>query len=64
MSMQLSTFQTFPGGKQDRKSPLNVLVKLFSPACNGDISEVKNNANIQCWFSDFYTQKFEKSIVA
>ena len=55
MSMQLSTFQTFPGGKQDRKSPLNVLVKLFSPVFfrNGDISEVKNNANIQCWFSDF-----------
>ena len=57
MSMKLSTFQTFPGGKQDRKSPLNVLVKLFSPTCNGAISEVKNNANIQCWFSDFLYPK-------
>ena len=30
MSMQLSTFTTFPGGKQVRKTPLNVLVKLFN----------------------------------
>ena len=26
MSMELSTFQTFPGGKQGRKSPLNNLI--------------------------------------
>ena len=29
MSMQLSTFKTFPGGEQGRKSALNVLVKHF-----------------------------------
>ena len=29
MSMELSTFQTFPGGRQGLKSPLNVLVGLF-----------------------------------
>ena len=34
MSMELSTFQTLPGGRQGLKSPLNVLVEL---ACNGDI---------------------------
>ena len=57
MSTQLSTFHTFPGGKQDRKSPLNVLVKFFGPTSNGDISAVKNNANIQCWFSAFLYPK-------
>ena len=31
-------FQTFSGWK----SPLNVLVKLFQPTCNGDISVVKD----------------------
>ena len=29
VSTKLSTFQTFPGSKRSRKSPLNVLVKLF-----------------------------------
>ena len=29
MHMQLSSFQTSPGGKQGRKSPFNVLVKTF-----------------------------------
>ena len=51
MSTQLSTFQTFPGGKQGRKSPLNVSEKLLWPTCNGNISEVKNNRNIQGWIS-------------
>ena len=48
MSMELLTFQTFPGGKQGLKSPLNVLVGLFKLMCNGDIFKVKNNANIYC----------------
>ena len=29
MSMQLSTFRTFPESKQERKSPLHVLGKHF-----------------------------------
>ena len=29
MSMELSTFQTFPEGKQGRESPLNVFKKIF-----------------------------------
>ena len=33
MSMQLSTFQTFSRDKQDRQSPLNVLVKHYLPTC-------------------------------
>ena len=36
MSMELSTFQAFPRGRQGLKSPLNVLV------------EVKLNPKIQC----------------
>ena len=38
MSMQPSTFLNLPGGKQEQKSPLNVLVKLFKPTYNDNIS--------------------------
>ena len=39
MSIYATTdFQIFSGGK----SPLNVLVKLFQPTCNGDISAFKD----------------------
>ena len=40
-------FTTFPGGEQDRKLPANVLVNLLNQICNGDISAVKNDTNLQ-----------------
>ena len=36
--MQLLTFRVF----LRLKSPLNVLIKLFQPTCNGDISAFKD----------------------
>ena len=49
LSTRRSRFKIFPGDKKGSKTPLNVLVKLFETTCNGDISEVKNHANIQWW---------------
>ena len=54
MSMQLSTFQTFPVGRQGRKSPLNVLEKLFN---QHTMVAVKNNANSVLVFSFFIPKK-------
>ena len=57
MSMELSTFKTFSGDKQARKSPLNVLVVLFQPTCDGDISAVKITQTFSVSFQLCYTQK-------
>ena len=54
--MQLSTFQAFLGGKQGKKSPLNVFITLFNNI-DGDNSVVKKNARIKRRFLALLYQK-------
>ena len=65
MSMELLTFQTSPGCKQGRKSPLNVLVGLFNQHAMVIFFKLKINAKmLHLSLALLYSKKFEKSIVA